>query len=85
MANCYSLVMRRLIRTAAKLRSSSPAGVTVLGLAYELALGLVDVSTPEDMSFTIFYLLGVAFVGWGAGTGPSILVSLVTAGAGDAR
>ena len=71
--------MTRLIRAAGKLRCAAPGAVTALGLMYELVLGLADVSTPEQMSFTIFYLLGVAFVGWGAGTGPAMLVALVTA------
>jgi PAS domain S-box-containing protein len=47
----------------------------VVGLIYELALGMLDFTTPEEMSFTIFYLLGVAFVGWGAGSRAAVLVS----------
>lgn len=73
--------MKPLIRTvAAKLRVSSPAAITVLGILYELTLGLLDYATPEEMSFTIFYLLGVAFVGWGGGTRAAALVSAVSAG-----
>jgi signal transduction histidine kinase len=35
------------------------------------------------MSFTIFYLLGVAFVGYGAGAHPALLVSALAAGLMD--
>ena len=63
-----------------KLKNCSPASLTVLGLLYELALGMVDFTTPEEMSFTIFYLLGVAFVGWGAGTRASVFISAASAG-----
>ncbi len=72
--------MKRLIRTlTGKLKRFSPAAVTVLGIVYELILGVLDYTTPEEMSFTIFYLLGAAFVGWGAGTRCAALVSAVSA------
>ena len=72
--------MKRLIRMlAGKVEAASPATITLLGIGYELILGLLDYATPEEMSFTIFYLLGVAFVGWGGGTRPAILVSAIPA------
>jgi signal transduction histidine kinase len=73
--------MKRLIRVAAeRIRSSSPATLTTLGILYEVVLGLLDYATPEEMSFTIFYLLGVAFVGWAVGRHAALLVSAVAAG-----
>lgn len=73
--------MKRLIRNlTGKLKNLSPAAITVVGILYELVLGFLDFATPEEMSFTIFYLLGVAFVGWGAGTRAAVLVSAVSAG-----
>src|SRR5215469_2934210 len=71
--------MKQLILRAAGKLKQNPAAITLLGIAYELCLGLLDYSTPEEMSFTIFYLLGVAFVGWGAGTRPAVMVSAVSA------
>lgn len=72
--------MKRLIRAfVAKVEAASPATITALGIVYELILGMLDYATPEEMSFTIFYLLGVAFVGWGGGTRPAILVSAISA------
>jgi PAS domain S-box-containing protein len=47
-----------------------------LGLLYVLALAVVDYVTPVSMNFTLFYLLGVAFVGWGAGLRSVALLSL---------
>lgn len=63
-----------------RLRTLSPTAIFTLGLLYELALEAVDVVTPTGMSFTLFYLLGVAFVGWGAGTRLATLLSLVSVG-----
>ncbi len=62
------------------LRSWSPGPLIALAVVYEIALGMLDFGTPEEMSFTIFYLLGVAFVGWGAGTRAAVLVSALSAG-----
>ena len=73
--------MKRFFQACAgKLRNASPAAITTLAILYEVGLGLLDYSTPEEMSFTIFYLLGVALVGWGAGTRAAVLVSAVSAG-----
>jgi len=71
--------MKQLIRTVAGRLKRYPAAITLLGVVYELGLGLLDYTTPEEMSFTIFYLLGVAFVGWGAGTRSAVIVSAVSA------
>jgi two-component system, LuxR family, sensor kinase FixL len=70
--------MKALISsTVARLRKQSPIVLTALGIVYELALAALDFTTPEEMSFTIFYLLGVGFVGWGVGARAAVLVSAV--------
>jgi PAS domain S-box-containing protein len=61
-------------------RRLSPTAIFTLGLLYELALAAVDVITPNSMGFELFYVLGIAFVGWGAGARPAILLSLVSVG-----
>jgi PAS domain S-box-containing protein len=71
--------MKKLISTLAGwLSRLSPVTIFALGLAYEMALGTVDYVVP-GMSFTLFYLLGVAFVGWGAGGWTAALLSAITA------
>lgn len=73
--------MKGLIRAIArKIRNSSPGTLTAVGIVYEVVLGVLDYTTPEEMSFTIFYLLGVAFVGWAVGRHSAVLVSAVAAG-----
>jgi PAS domain S-box-containing protein len=62
------------------LRRLSPTAIFTLGLLYELALEAVDIVTPNTMGFELFYLLGIAFVGWGAGARPAILLSIVSVG-----
>lgn len=72
--------MRSVIRSGAgRIRRSSPVTITVLAVVYEILLGFLDYTTPEEMSFTIFYLLGVAFVAYGAGTRPALFVSALSA------
>jgi signal transduction histidine kinase len=73
--------MKKLMHSAnRRVRRSSPITITVLAIIYEVLLGFLDYTTPEEMSFTIFYLLGVAFVGYGAGARPALLVSALAAG-----
>src|SRR5579864_2856333 len=73
--------MKSLVSSVGKkLQRRSPAVLTTSTVLYELALGTVDYTTPEGMSFTIFYLLGVAFVGWAVGPRAAVLVSGVSAG-----
>lgn len=73
--------MKRLIRQlAAKFRGSSPATITLLAVVYELILAWLDYTTPEEMSFAIFYVLAVAFVGWGAGQRSIFLVAAIATG-----
>jgi signal transduction histidine kinase len=60
--------MKVLIRTFdERLQRLSPGVIFSIGLVYVLALGGLDCVTPPEMSFTLFYLLGIAFVAWGAG------------------
>lgn len=63
-----------------RLERRSSAGVICLGLLYETALGIIDFHAPSSMNVTLLYLLGIAFVGWGAGKQGAILVSLFSAG-----
>jgi len=60
-------------------RSLSPTAVFMLGLTYTIALGIIDYKTPVGMSFTLFYLVGTAFVGWGAGRLPAIGLAVTSA------
>ena len=55
--------MKVLIRKlAARILQLSPLTITAIGLLYMLAVGAVDSVCPPRMMFTLFYLLGVAFV-----------------------
>jgi two-component system CheB/CheR fusion protein len=40
-------------------------------------LGWLDYATPVGMSFTLFYVLGTMFVGWGTGRWPAVLLALI--------
>ena len=68
--------MKVLMRTlAARLQRLSPSAITAIGLCSALALGLPDSVTPGPMSFVLFHLLVVVFVGWGAGKWHAVAVS----------
>src|SRR5258708_27489928 len=56
-----------------------PAAVSAVGLVYTLGLGLLDYETPTSMSFSLFYVLGTVFVGWGAGRWPALVQTLLAA------
>ena len=71
--------MKNLLSSAAgRVQRTSPTVITALAVLYEILLGFLDYTTPEEMSFTIFYLLGIAFVGYGAGTRPALIVSALS-------
>jgi PAS domain S-box-containing protein len=53
----------------------SPLPTTAIGLCLVLGIGVLDYYTPRSMSFTLIYLLIVAFVGWGAGKWPAAFIS----------
>ncbi|HLH56145.1 MAG TPA: ATP-binding protein [Verrucomicrobiae bacterium] len=63
-----------------KLSRCHPVALTLSTVLYELGLGTVDFTTPEEMSFTIFYLLGVVFAAWSVGPRAAMLVSALSAG-----
>jgi signal transduction histidine kinase len=69
-----------LVATAARVRRCSPVTLVSAAVLYEVVLGLLDYTTPEEMSFTIFYLLGVAFVGYGVGRRPVLPLSALATG-----
>ena len=62
-------------KLAARLQRLSPLTITVTGLCCALALGIPDRYTPGRMSFVLFHLLVVVFVGWGAGKWHALVVS----------
>lgn len=64
-------------RTCRQIQRCSPLTITTVAVVYEIFLGLLDYTTPEAMSFTIFYLLGVAFVGYGAGSRPVLPLAML--------
>jgi PAS domain S-box-containing protein len=73
--------MKPVIRAvAARLKQLPPGAIFGLGLAYELALTALDYFTPDPMSFALWYLVGIAFVGWGAGRRLAIWLGAVAAG-----
>jgi PAS domain S-box-containing protein len=68
--------MKVLIRKlAARLQRLSPLTITAIGLCCALALGTPDCFTPGPMSFVLFHVLVVVFVGWGAGKWNAVVVS----------
>jgi PAS domain S-box-containing protein len=54
------------------LRGLSSASICAVGLAYITVIAALDYYTPPNVNFTLFYVLAVAFVGWGAGKWPAI-------------
>jgi PAS domain S-box-containing protein len=68
--------MKAMIRElATKLQRLSPFTITVIGVCSVLALGISNRFTPAPMSFVLFHMLVVVFVGWGAGKWPAVAVS----------
>jgi PAS domain S-box-containing protein len=69
------VLMRKL---AAWLQRQSPLTITVTGLCCALALGIPDRYIQSPMSFILFHLAIVVFVGWGAGKWHALVVSGVS-------
>src|ERR1700690_4231389 len=66
------VLMRRL---AARLERLSPLTITAIGLCCALALGIPDRFLHSPLSFMLFHLAVVVFVGWGAGKWNAWVVS----------
>jgi two-component system, LuxR family, sensor kinase FixL len=66
------------LSVAERLRRLSPSTISGIGLLYLLAVAFVDYHSPARMGFTLFYLLGCCFVGWGAGKRHALVISLAT-------
>lgn len=62
-----------------RLSQLSPITVTAIGLLLALGIGLVDVTTGAELSFSIFYLIPVCLVVWLAGKKPGVFMSSVAA------
>jgi PAS domain S-box-containing protein len=56
-----------------------PLAVLMVGIAYLSVVGMLDFNTPLGVSFTLFYLVGIAFVAWGAGPWRAAIVSAFVA------
>jgi len=69
----------RLNGVQALLKSLSPDLVTAIGLGFILLLGVLDLLAPTSLSFTLFFLLGIGLVGWGAGTRSAALLAFLSA------
>lgn len=67
-----------LLSLLEKLKRLSPGVILALGLGYVLAVGGVDYMVPERLRFTLFYAVGSAFVGWGAGKPQATVIALVS-------
>jgi PAS domain S-box-containing protein len=50
-----------------------------MAVVYTLGLGMVDSLLPPRMSFTLFYVFGVAYAGWCAGRTSAVVVALFSA------
>lgn len=58
---------------------TSPGPAIALGVLYALGLGLLDSLMPARMSFTLFYVFGVAYAGWRAGRTGAGIIALFSA------
>lgn len=70
-----------IISVTRRLERLHPGLVFLLGVLFLMVVYGIDFFTPSPMSVAVFYLLGTAFVGWGAGrwwAGPiSLLAALM--------
>jgi len=63
-----------------RLQNLSPTIATTIGLLYLVLLGIGDLCAPAEMSLTLFYLVGVAFIGWCAGSRLAIMGTAFASG-----
>jgi signal transduction histidine kinase len=61
-----------------RLRTLAPRTVFILGLMYFLLVALIDHYLPTPLSMMLFHLLGVLFVGWGAGARNAIILAALS-------
>ncbi len=68
--------MKAFIReSAAWLLRLSPLTITAIALCLVLPLAVLDYVIPQQISFTLLYLLVVVFAGWGAGKRSVVFIS----------
>ncbi len=60
-----------------KLQSGSKVLITAVGIAATIIVGFVDAVTGSEISFSILYLVPVAFVTWYAGKRDGIIIAIV--------
>ncbi len=65
-----------MLRLVKQLASRSRAAAIAIAFAIILAIGLVDYLTGHEISFSVFYLLGVALAVWFVGRGFGVLISV---------
>jgi PAS domain S-box-containing protein len=56
-----------------RLQNLPPPNASTIGLLYLALLGIGDLCAPPELSLMLFYLVGVAFIGWCAGPRLAIL------------
>lgn len=64
-----------IAKLAARLQRLSPLPIATIGVFSVMALGILDCYTPDPLSFVLFYMLVVVFVGWGAGKWEAVVVA----------
>ena len=73
--------MNALLRSGlTRLRQWPPLVLFLIALLLLLVLGFIDYSMPPRMSFTLYYLLIVAFAGWAVGIRGALLLAAASAG-----
>ncbi len=65
-----------LRKMAGRLQRFPPFVILLLALVYLLIFSILDHFRPPGMSFTLLYVFGIAFVGWGAGMRHALFVSV---------
>jgi PAS domain S-box-containing protein len=63
-----------------RLQNLSPTIATTIGLLYLVLLGIGDLCAPAEMTLALFYLVGVAFIGWCAGSRLAIMGTAFASG-----
>src|SRR5277367_2832902 len=66
-------------RLFSRLQQIPPATATAIGFVLLAGLVAADCSTPFLLSFTPFYVIGIAFLGWSAGFRPAAVFAVISA------